>query len=581
MYHAAPVRRSAVLRAFRTVCTFRAAVLFFALFALVGIGSASAQIPASAPDTILINGKLVVYDGVPAQALAVRDGRIAALGATPDIRALADASTRIIDLGGRTVIPGLIDSHIHAIRAGLGYTSELHWFGVRTLKEALERLRAAAKIAPKGSWLVVAGGWSERQFREDRRPTQAEIAAAAPDHHVYIQLFYSQVLLDPGGATALGIAGNAEWATRLTLERDKSGKLTGWLVGDNRAISDLFNLLPRPTAEQKRAGTRAFFRALNAMGITGVSDPGGYNLETDDYQSLVQVWREHGLTQRVRYSLSAPRRDRELEDFKALTQMLPMGFGDDWLRFNGIGENVTWGLYNNDNPSDAQKEQLAETLRWAVSRGMSATFHWHNGRAVHHLLDVLARVNAETPLAKLRWSIAHLNDASPDALKRMKTLGMGWLVQNAFYFRGEAFLGQRGADAARLVPPLVSALRLKLPLGGGTDAHRVMTPNPFVCLQWILDGKTISGVAMRASEELPTRIEALRLYTQGSAWFSFEENARGALAVGQLADLAVLSRDYLSVPIEQISSTVSLLTMVGGRIVYADGPYAVLEERPR
>ena len=549
------------------------------LVALCCIDAAGARSPA--PDTILINGKLVVYDGAPAQALAVRDGKIMAIGRTAKIRALGGPATRVIDLGGRTAIPGLIDSHIHAIRAGLSYNTEVHWFGVRTLDEALGGLRAAAEKAPRGSWLVVAGGWTERQFREDRPPTQAEIAAAAPDHHVYIQLLYSKVLLGLGSAEALGVAGHPGLSARLTVERDVDGKPTGWLSGDNRAISDLFNLLPRPTFAQKLAGTRAFFRALNAMGITGVNDPGGYNIEIDDYQPVMQIGREHGLTLRVRYSLSAPRRDHELADFEELTQKLPMGSGDDWLRFNGIGENVTWGLYNNDNPTDAQKEQLYQVLRWAVSRGMTATFHWHNDRPVHHLLDVLARVNAETPIAKLRWSIAHLNDASPATLKRLKAMGVGWLVQNAFYFRGEAFLGQRGADAARVAPPLVSALQMKLPVGGGTDAHRVMAPNPFVSLQWMLDGKTISGVAMRAPQELPTRIEALRLYTQGSAWFTFEEKLRGALKVGQFADIAVLSRDYLSVPVEQIGGIVSLLTMVGGQIVYADGPYAALEEKPR
>ncbi len=572
MYYASPVKWVAVSR----IC-----VVAVFLCALIGIGSVQAQIAVAAPDTILINGKLVVYDSQPVQALAVRDGKIAAIGDALSISALAGPSTRVIDLGGRTVIPGLIDSHIHAIRAGLGYSTEVQWLGVRSLKEAMERLSVAAKTAPRGSWLVVAGGWTPRQFREDRRPTQAEIAAAAPNHRVYIQLLYTHVLLDPSGAAALGIAGSAEWSTRLIPERDQEYKPTGWLAADNRSISDLFNLLPAPTFAQRLMGTRRFFRALNAMGITGVSDPGGYNIEIADYEPLFQLWRDRALTVRVRYSLSAPRRNHELEDFKVLTQTRPMGSGDEWLRFNGIGENITWGFYNNDNPSGEQKEQLHEVLLWAASRGMTATFHWHNDRPVHHLLDALARVNAETPIAKLRWSIAHLNDASLETLQRMKSLGLGWLMQNAFYFRGEAFLGQRGSEAAQRVPPMVSALRLQLPLGGGTDAHRVMVPNPFVSLQWMLDGKTISGLAMRAPEELPTRMEALRLYTQGSAWFSFEELTRGELAVGQLADLAVLSGDYLSLPTDQIGAIVSQLTMVGGRIVYAAGPFVALEDRTK
>jgi predicted amidohydrolase YtcJ len=554
---------------------FRTSLAFLVVFVVLDIRASHAE----APETIILNGKVIVYDAAPVEALAIRNGKIAVVGNSADIRALAGPATRVIDVGGRTVIPGLIDSHIHAIRAGLTFNTEVHWIGVRTLAEALDRIRTSARRLPKDAWVVVAGGWTERQFAEDRPPTQAEVAAAAPDHHVYVQQFYSRVLLDPAGYDALGIARDPELAASVKIERDRTGQPTGWLTGDNHAISNLFDLLPRPTYEQKVAGTRAFFRELNAVGLTGVIDPGGYNLSIPDYQPLFQVWREHALTLRVNFSLSAPRRGNELEDFQDLTQVLPMGFGDDWLRFNGIGENVTWGMYNNEAPTEAQKEELYRVLRWAASQGLAATFHWHNDRSVHHLLEVLERVNAEAPIEKLRWSIAHLSDASEVSLGRMRAMGVGWLMQNAFYFRGEAFLGQRGPDVARVSPPIVSALNLGIPVGGGTDAHRVMWFSPFVSLQWMLDGKTIGGMAMRDKEELPSPMQALRLYTEGSAWFAFDEARRGSLAVGQFADLAVLSKDYFSVPTAEIGSITSLLTMVGGRIVFAAGPFSQLEDR--
>ena len=426
---------------------------------LLTVLACAAVAQAQVPDTLLLDGKIVAYDrDAPAQALAVRDGRIVDIGGSAQIRALAGPKTKVVDLAGRTVIPGLINSHIHAIRAGLTYISEVHWIGARSLAEALDGIRAAASSAPKGSWLVVAGGWIERQFEEGRRPTQAEIAAAAPDHHVYVQVLYSAVLLSPGAFEALGVARHAELASRLKFEAGPDGRLTGWLSGDNRTISDLFDLLPRPNFAQQVAGTRAFFRALNSFGITGVLDPGGYNLPIEAYRPLFQVWRDNALTIRVAYSLCAPRRGHELEDFQALTAMLLMGFGDDWLRFNGIGENVTWGMYNNDAPSEAQKEELFQALRWAAARGLTATFHWHNNRSVHHLLDVLERVNRDTPIAQLRWSIAHLTDGSPETLARIRAMGVGWLMQNALYFRGEAFVGQRGAEAIRLAPPIGTAL---------------------------------------------------------------------------------------------------------------------------
>jgi predicted amidohydrolase YtcJ len=541
----------------------------------------AAPVCAQPADTVLLNGKLVTLDAARprAEAIAIRDGRILAVGRSADIEGLAGPATRRIDLAGRTVIPGLIDSHIHAIRAGLTFATEVHWIGAGSLAEALGRITAAARNAPKGAWLVVAGGWTERQFREGRRPTQAEIAAAAPDHPVYVQILYSAVLLSPGGDEALGLAAHPDLVARLKVETASDGRPTGWLSGDNRAVSDLFNLLPRPSFEQQVAGTRAFFRTLNSLGVTGVLDPGGYNMPIEEYRPLFHLWRERGLTVRVAYNLCAPRRDHELEDLQALTAAMPMGFGDDWLRFNGIGENVTWGMYNNDTPSEAQRAQLLRVLRWAAPRGLSATFHWHNDRSVDVLLDVLEEVNRETPVAKLRWSVAHLNDASPQSLARIKALGMGWLVQNALYFRGEAFIGQRGLDVARLSPPIATALRMNVPVGGGTDAHRVMSYNPFVALQWMLDGRTVSGTPIRGPEEIPSREDALRIYTLGSAWFAHDDHRRGSLSVGKLADLAVLDADYLTMPVEDIGGLVSLFTMTGGRVVYATGDYAGLADR--
>ena len=299
------------------------------------------------------------------------------------------------------------------------------------------------------------------------------------------------------------------------LERDADGKPTGWIAGDNPTISGLFDKLPLPTFAQSVAGTKQFFRELNRLGLTGVSDPGGFNLTAESYRPLFQVWRDSALTVRVVYSLFAQRRGKELEDIQAMTQMLPMGFGDDWLRFNGIGENVTWGLYNNDAPTDAQKQQYYEIARWAASRGMTLTQHWNNNKSVHHLLDVIERVNSEMPIAQLRWSVVHLNDATPESLARMKALGLGWLMQNAMYFQGEAFLRERGNEAMRLTPPIKTALNMGLTVGGGTDAHRVMSYNPFVSLQWMLDGKTVGGTPTRDADEMPSREEALRLYTRG------------------------------------------------------------------
>ena len=275
---------------------------------------------------------------------------------------------------------------------------------------------------------------------------------------------------------------------------------------------------------------------------------------------------------RVRYSLFAQRPNNELDDFQALTQMLPMGFGDDMLRFNGIGENVTWGVYNNDNPTDAQKENFYKVAKWAAERGMGLTVHWHNDESVPILLDLLERVNREVPITALRWSIAHLNDASPETMARMKALGMGWTMQNMMYFGGEAFL--RAARRRGGAPHAADRDRDQ----GRAQRRRRHRCAPRDVLQSVrrrCNGCSTARpspawrrAARRSCRRASRRCASIRTAAPGSAR---DDAARGTLAPGKLADLAVLTKDYLTVPAEEIGGIESLLTMVGGRVVYAAG----------
>jgi len=545
------------------------------LLALVNAIPARAQ----APDTVLVNGKILTVDAQSSvrEAMAIRDGHITALGTSAEMRKLAGPRSRVIDLGGRTVIPGLIDSHLHAIRAALSFTTEVNWIGVRTLEEALGRVKDAARTMKPGSWLIVAGGWNPQQFRENRRPTQAELMAVAPENPVYIQLGYAWAMMTPLAHKTLGLTSDADPPNSGRFERDAAGNLTGAVIGAQPAIVGLFDKLPRPTFDEQVQGTKAFFRELNRLGITGVIDPSGNNMTGESYQALFKVWRDQALTVRVAYSLGTQGSGKEFDEIKATTALLPMGLGDEMLRFNGIGERITGGMYNNDKPGQADKDEYYRIALWAAERGLTLTQHWNRDASVDNLLTIFERVNQRVPIAPLRWSIAHLNDASEQTLRRMKALGVGWTVQDAMYFGGEGFVKQSGLEAARRTPPVVSGDKLGVHIGGGTDAHRVASYNPFTSLQWFLDSKTVSGLVMRGPEEIPTRQQALRFYTKGSAWFSHDDDQRGSLEAGKLADLAVLSKDYLTVPVGEIGDIESVLTMVGGKVVYGSGRFKSLE----
>src|ERR1700761_6210542 len=550
--------------------------LFAALLASLAFATAAS---AQTSDTVLFNGKIVTvdHDFSIREAIAISAGRGVATGSTAARKKLGGDHARLIDLGGRTVIPGLTDGHIHGIRAALTFGTEVNWIGVPTLKNALARSRDAAKTQSPGSWIIVAGGWTEEQFAEKRRPTPKEIAEAAPDHPVYIQHLYDWALLSPKAMELLRIHDDADVVPGGKLIRDADGKPTGELEAGGNALGRIFDKLPRPTAEQQVESSRKFFREMNSLGITAITDGGGVSMYPANYQALFQIWHDKQLTVRVAYHLCAPKPGSEIEDLQTLTAMLPQNFGDDMLHFNGPGEILIWADWTDGDITSDGKEKLGEMLRWAASKGYSIQIHWNPDRTVHELLDVVANVNKDYSVRDLRWSVLHLYNASEENLKRMQALGLIWGVQDGLYFGGERLQKDVGTDAAKQMPRIATALKMGIVVTGGTDAHRVSSYNPFVALQWYLDGTTIGGVTTRGEIEAPSRRQALEMYTRNTAFMANDDDRRGTLEPGKLADLAVLSADYLTAPVNEVGKIRSVLTMVGGKVVFADGAFAGLE----
>jgi predicted amidohydrolase YtcJ len=294
------------------------------------------------------------------------------------------------------------------------------------------------------------------------------------------------------------------------------------------------------------------------------------------------LWQRGEMTLRVSFHAQSTS-PHTLDDFKTLTWSTPMGFGDDMLRFRGIGESLTQGIYDGStvglpyNPSDKDWEEFCAVAKWAAERGMNVHQHAASNRAAAKILDCFETVNREIPIADLRWQIAHIENASDETLTRMKALNMGWAVQDRLLYSGQIVLKVLGPDASRRAPPIKTALDMGLHVAAGTDSDQVAPYNPFVSLRWLLDGKVIDGTPMRGPEQLPTREEALRMYSLNAAWFTFDESKRGSLEPGKYADLAVLSDDYMTVPVEQVGELHAVLTLVGGKAVYAEGPFAALE----
>ncbi len=540
------------------------------------------------PDLILLNGRFATLDRAnpDPQAVAITDGRFSAVGDEAAIMRSAGASTRILDLQGRRAIPGLIDSHMHVIRGGLNYTMELRWDGVRSLADAMDMLKRQVAVTPPPQWVRVVGGFTEHQFEERRLPTLDEINAIAPDTPVFLLHLYDRALLNRAALRAAGYTRDTPDPPGGELQRDPSGEPTGLLLAKPNALILYATLAkgPRLPPEYQLNSTRHFMRELNRLGVTGVIDAGGgFQNYPDDYEIIEKLHADGELTLRIAYNLFTQKKGDEAADFTRWARMVKPGQGDDTFRHNGAGEMLVFSAADFEDFREPRpdlpremEDELESVVRILVRNRWPWRLHATYDETISRALDVFEAVHRDEPLDGLHWFFDHAETISDRNIDRVAALGGGIAVQHRMVYQGEDFVARYGSRAAERTPPIRRMLEAGVPVGAGTDATRVASYNPWVSLSWLVTGRTLGGLSLYPAANRLDRETALRLWTQSNTWFSSEEGKKGQIAVGQLADLAVLSADFFSVPEDSIQDIESVLTLLGGRPVFGADAFADL-----
>ncbi|MDQ1543407.1 MAG: hypothetical protein QOK08_1045 [Actinomycetota bacterium] len=535
-------------------------------------------------DTVFVGGRIWTGseddDSMPNEvaSIAIRDGRIVAVGSDEELAPLAAQAERVIDLGGRRVLPGLIDSHIHAVRAGAGWNLSLHWEDVRSLAEGLRQIAERASSLKPGEWISVVGGWHSRQLAERRLPTRAELDAAAPDNPVFIQELYDRGVVNSPALAACGWGDSSANPPGGELLRDAAGSVTGELVGMG-AFAVPLGLALAPTAEQAYAGTRAMFREFATHGLTGVADGGGLKMTPPDYHQLYRLWSADELAVRVRLFISAWTRGGEVGDVASLTEFLHPGFGDGRLKIAGVGEIPHLSCHDMEGLSPFAFEQVAydelvEIVRNCVRSGWRMSVHAVLEDSLSRVLDAWEQVERETGgVAGKRFSIVHADQASEKSIKRIAALGAGVLVQNRLMLKSTDYHDGWGSEAVRTAPPIGLMRSHGVTIGGGTDATRANWFSPWASICWLVAGKSVDGAAARDAEHLLTVQQALASYTRDAAWFTGEEGQRGRLVPGYDADLCVPTLDPFECEADGLADIRSDLTILGGEVTHASGQF--------
>ncbi len=541
------------------------------LLALLAVVLQAQQPPA---DLVLSNGKIITVDErfSIAQAVAIRGDRIVAAGTNQEIAQLAGPNTRRIDLKGKAVIPGLIDNHMHLLRAASTWTKELRFDGVDSRKQAVEMLRARVKAAAPGEWIYNIGGWAHQQFTEDPKPfTREELDQIAPNNPVALQESYYQVFLNSRALGLLKIEAGAPDPPEFvkgSILRDAAGKPTGVIRGDIAATRVVANKLPKVAPEQLEASAQTLVGDMNRAGLTSFGVPGC----DADVLAIFEKWKAEGhLNVRVFCIVGAAGANpdgvnRSIQQLAALKLFQ----GDSYIDNVSFGESVYSPLHDamfavKSNPQPEQLEQWRKMAMAIAQAGLPLHVHAELSGTIDAFLDQIEAVNKEHPIKNLRWALAHVNQINASQLERMKKLGMYAAVHPWAVING-AIMHEGFGDVAFDMPPLATIQNSGIVWGLGTDGTAANQTLPFTTLYFAVTGKMAGGT--KVIRQTISREDALIAHTRKNAYFVFQENNLGSIQAGKLADLVVLDRDYLTIPADQIKDIKPVMTVVGGRIVY-------------
>jgi predicted amidohydrolase YtcJ len=523
---------------------------FLSAAAVVVAGAGFLFAQQGPPDLILTNGKIITVDErfTIAQAVAVRGDQFVAVGTNQEITRLAGPATQRIDLRGRSVIPGLIDNHMHLLRYATTWKYEVRWDGIETRKAALDLLRARTRTVKPGEWIYNLGGWALEQFSDNASPfTREELDRVAPDNPVFLQASYFEAFLNT-----------------LAMQRMAVNSPTGHV--DEEGFRALVNKLPTAEGADLDASSLGMIADLNRSGLTAFGSAG---CDGDQLQRYRQ-WADQGrLNMRV-YCITAPGGGGGVDQLLPRIAQMKLFQGDKWIDHHTYGEGVYGALSDpmfrhRDSTKPEDLAQWRRIVTEIAKAGLPLHVHTNFTETIDAFLDQIEAVDKEYPVRNLRWVLAHFNQPTVAQLERMKKLGMYAAVHPWAVINGGINLRQFG-DAAYDMAPLATIQASGITWGFGSDGSRANQILPFETLGWAVTGKMVGGKTVL--RQPISREDALIAHTRKNAYLVFQENNLGSIQPGKLADMVVLDRDYLTIPVDQIKDIKAIMTMIGGRIAY-------------